>query len=96
MNAYNKGTDLRRRVRLAVGLQPGITVGVLDDLVTKQVRDIRVSYAVMEHLASRKDKTQRPETHGTLSRSFCTSASVNLRPMRRLVAKKVFSGLTTA
>ncbi len=28
--------------------------------------------------------------------SFCTSASVNLRPIRRLTAKKVFLGLVTA
>mgnify|MGYP006876455757 CR=1 FL=1 len=30
--------------------------------------------------------------NGTLCRSFWTSASVNLRPIRRLVAKKVFCG----
>src|SRR5690606_5526754 len=34
--------------------------------------------------------------YGTRPRSFCTSASVNLRPIRRFTAWKVFLGLVTA
>jgi hypothetical protein len=34
--------------------------------------------------------------YGTRSRSFCTSASVNLRPIRRFTAYRVFLGLVTA
>ncbi len=34
--------------------------------------------------------------YGTMPMSFCTTSSVNLRPMSRLIANSVFCGLVTA